>query len=184
MKAEAPVCRMYGLYFILESSSWDRWHLWGAGIPAGASLLRGPPGRFVCSPGKPEPPKHVRIPGLRPHGSFSSLSLQFVQSTHLQTEWGKTKANHCPSDAQGVCGWRPWARREPTVQEKQRFWVRWGINTSRALEKREMLSGAQGASYVCQSTKSYTKIVQRNSLEGQRRRGKFFPKATFHVFSV
>lgn len=45
------------------------------------------------------------------------------------------------------------------------------------------VSAAQGPSSVCYSPKSYTKFGERNSLEGQRRRGKFFPKATFHVFS-
>lgn len=55
MKGKAPACRMYRLYFILESSSWDGWYWWGAQIPAGASLLSGPPERLMCSPG---PPKH------------------------------------------------------------------------------------------------------------------------------
>lgn len=98
----------------------------------------------------------------------------------------------CPSSAQGSGGWRPWARRAPRAQEKQGCWARLGvnycscpaINTSRALEiRREMFSAAQGPSSVCYSPKSYTKFGERNSLEGQRRRGEFFPKATFLVFS-
>lgn len=112
------------------------------------------------SPGEPGPPKHRRSPGLMPQGSFSSLSLQFVQSTPPQTGWARWG---CPGGAQGGCGWAPWARKEPTEQQKQRCWARLGINTSKTLEiRREMLSGAQGG-------KAMFATVQKAALRLERR---------------
>lgn len=91
MKAKATARRMYGLYFPCLSHPPEI-----DGTSEGHRLQREPrssqalePDFWVhspCFPGKPGPPKHGRIPGLRPHGSFSSSSLQFMQSTHLQTE--------------------------------------------------------------------------------------------------
>lgn len=51
-------------------------------------------------------------------------------------------------------------------------------------QKRNAVRSSGGQSNVCHSAKSCTKIGERSSLEGWRRRRKFFPKTTFHVFSV
>lgn len=135
------------------------------------------------SPGEPGPPKHRRSPGLMPQGSFSSLSLQFVQSTPPQTGWARWG---CPGGAQGGCGWAPWARREPTEQQKTEMLSQTGNKhlQNSGNQKRNAVRSSGGQSNVCHGAKSHTKIGKKSSLEGWRRRRKFFPKATFHVFSV
>lgn len=94
MKAKAPALRMYGLYFLClshppEIDGTSEGHRFHQEPCSSQALKRDLWMHSMCFPGKPGPPNHMGIPGLRPHGSFSILSLQFMQSTHLQTRQGR-----------------------------------------------------------------------------------------------
>lgn len=103
MKAKAPACRMDGLCFPCPSHP--------PGIdgpseehrsqrePRPSQALQRDLWGTLCSPGTPGPPKHARIPALKPHGSCPSL---FVQSAHLQT--GQDKGGDVPAAPKGAVG--------------------------------------------------------------------------------
>lgn len=91
----------------------------------------------------------------------------------------------CPCSAQGGGGWRPWARRAPTAQEKQGCWARLGvnycscpaINTSRALEiRREMFQQLRGQAVSATVQKATPSLERGTAWKGREGGGNSFLK--------
>lgn len=154
------------------------------------------------------PPKRMRIPGFRPHGSLSGLFVRFVQYASLQTGSGRWEAGDAAAPESRRCPGGLWGdskedERVKTVSEgraysteKQRD-AEWGWEDTPSPPSQG--SGRQKGNFVrssgteqcCHKSRELhltprltPSLGERNSLGWQRRKREIFPKSAFHAFSV